>query len=601
MPIDPLVSLAFSVQSNKGVYALLLGSGISRSAGVPTGWEVVLDLINKLATIEGEQPDPTPEQWFKARHNEEPNYAKLINELTQTAAERSELLRSYFEPTEDERSQGIKSPTPAHRAIAELMRLGYFRVILTTNFDRLLERALRDVGIEPTVVSTPDAIKGAVPLAHARCTIIKLHGDYLDYRLKNTPTELAVYEKPMNNLLDRVLDEFGLIVCGWSGLYDTALRAAIERCPNRRYPMYWTARDSLGDIAEKLINQRKGIVVKIQGADQFFAALQDSVLALDSFQDNDPISQKVAVARIKKYLSGPEHRINFHDLLISETERVTVKLSGSAFPVQGVQYSPNLLADRLSSYEDCCSVLLSMGATAAYWSGPDHYPVILKCLRRLIEDPEPPNGITTLIDLRRYPALLFFYVTCLSAIAGDNYALVARIFEEPIRLEPYSNTGLLVTLFHQYVVLEENFQKSIPGREQDFTPLSNRLFEYLRPYFKESIPSNLSYESDFDWFEYLIGLIYCYHKEDWGEHEKAKAEGKELRGVWGPLGCFVRRHPFQPEWIIHKMEIKNGLLPERLAKVRGAFFPGNTGAHSRLLLAKEAFEKCIMSEASRRR
>lgn len=98
MPIDSLVSLAFSVQSNKGVYALLLGSGISRSAGVPTGWEVVVDLINKLATIEGEQPDPTPEQWFKARHNEEPNYAKLINELTQTAAERSTaeiLFRAY--------------------------------------------------------------------------------------------------------------------------------------------------------------------------------------------------------------------------------------------------------------------------------------------------------------------------------------------------------------------------------------------------------------------------------------------------------------------------------------------------------------------------
>ncbi len=39
--IEPIVSLAFSLHANKGVYALLLGSGVSRSAGIPTGWEVV--------------------------------------------------------------------------------------------------------------------------------------------------------------------------------------------------------------------------------------------------------------------------------------------------------------------------------------------------------------------------------------------------------------------------------------------------------------------------------------------------------------------------------------------------------------------------------
>ncbi len=34
--IDPVLSLAVSMHAQKGVYALLLGSGISRSAGVPT-------------------------------------------------------------------------------------------------------------------------------------------------------------------------------------------------------------------------------------------------------------------------------------------------------------------------------------------------------------------------------------------------------------------------------------------------------------------------------------------------------------------------------------------------------------------------------------
>jgi hypothetical protein len=52
--IDPLVSLAFSLHTNRGAYALLLGSGVSRAAGIPTGWEVVLDLTERVAQLEGE-------------------------------------------------------------------------------------------------------------------------------------------------------------------------------------------------------------------------------------------------------------------------------------------------------------------------------------------------------------------------------------------------------------------------------------------------------------------------------------------------------------------------------------------------------------------
>ena len=52
--IGPIISLVFSMHSSKGVYALLLGSGISRSAEIPTGWEVTLNLIRKFANLSGE-------------------------------------------------------------------------------------------------------------------------------------------------------------------------------------------------------------------------------------------------------------------------------------------------------------------------------------------------------------------------------------------------------------------------------------------------------------------------------------------------------------------------------------------------------------------
>jgi hypothetical protein len=46
-----MTRLAVAIYHNKGAYALLLGSGLSRSAGIPTGWELTLDLIRQIAAV----------------------------------------------------------------------------------------------------------------------------------------------------------------------------------------------------------------------------------------------------------------------------------------------------------------------------------------------------------------------------------------------------------------------------------------------------------------------------------------------------------------------------------------------------------------------
>jgi len=44
---DSTAQIAFSMFENKGVYAVLLGSGVSRSAGIPTGWEITMELVKR--------------------------------------------------------------------------------------------------------------------------------------------------------------------------------------------------------------------------------------------------------------------------------------------------------------------------------------------------------------------------------------------------------------------------------------------------------------------------------------------------------------------------------------------------------------------------
>ena len=53
---------------------------------------------------------------------------------------------------------------------------------------------------------------GIVPLAHSPCTLIKVNGEYLDTRLRNTDGQLRKYDAPLNRVLDQVFDECGLIL-----------------------------------------------------------------------------------------------------------------------------------------------------------------------------------------------------------------------------------------------------------------------------------------------------------------------------------------------------------------------------------------------------
>jgi hypothetical protein len=251
----PFDALALSLHHSPGVHAILVGSGLSRAAGIPTGWEIALDLIRRLAALDGVTEHDDWAKWYRDKYGKEPSYSEILDALASTPAERRAILHGYIDAPE---GGDTRKPTKAHYAIAQLVASGAVRVIITTNFDRLIENALREAGIEPTVIASDDAIAGATPLVHAKCTVIKVHGDYLDARIKNTDEELVDYSPAMNALLDQVFDNFGLLAVGWSGEWDTALRSSILRAPSRRYPFYWATRGSVGGLAQDPLDQRGG-------------------------------------------------------------------------------------------------------------------------------------------------------------------------------------------------------------------------------------------------------------------------------------------------------------------------------------------------------
>lgn len=376
--VKPELSLAFSVHSAPGTYAFLLDSGVSRVAGVPTGWEVTLDLTRRLAAAEGESADD-PEVWYRERFGSTPNYSEVVNALAPTRDERRTLLQGYFEPHEEDREEGRKVPTEAHRAIARLCSKHYVRVVLTTNFDRLLERALEAEGVSPIVIDTPDAIEGAPPLQRSGCTVVKINGDYLDTRIKNTPEELDEYDPRVNELLGRIFDEYGLVISGWSGTYDTALIDVLKRSGGRRYMTYWVSRGEPSESERSLTGFVEGISIEAEGADEFFADLLEKVEALETFGGDDPLAAPVAVATAKRYLDDPERYVRLREFVNTVGREAREKLLGKGrFPldwglksgygsVENAKVAEEIRR-RIVAYEKVCEAAVGVMAAGGYYA-----------------------------------------------------------------------------------------------------------------------------------------------------------------------------------------------------------------------------------------
>ena len=506
MPSSPAVSLASSIHAGPGTYALLVGSGVSREARVLTGWDVALDLIRRFAAALGQDPGEDLIGWYRSHAGGEPDYSSLLEDLAPSREDRRSLLESYFEPTDDERDEGTKIPTAAHRAIADLVKGGYVKAIVTTNFDRLLELALAEVGVVPTVISSPAHAEGALPLVHSGCTIIKVHGDYLSPDLKNTVEELDSYDPAIDVLLDRVFDEYGLVVCGWSARWDTALRNAMLRTPNRRFATYWMHRGNLTAEAEELIAHRRAIPMQIADADTAFEALGQTVTALAELADRQPGDTAAAVARLKRYLPDPTHRIRLSDLITAETEHLIGQVAD--LPVDADDVAA-IYEQRMRTYEEASARLTTLLAVGARFSDTaQHDQLWTETVDRLANRPLADSGSVPMIKMQQYPTLLAMYAVALGSAAANRVEAVARLLSTITAQAQNYRTRLVAAVNAWEVFSLDVLEQQVGGFKNARVPVSTRLFQVLRPITAEFMPDDRRYETLFDEVEYLFGVTY---------------------------------------------------------------------------------------------
>lgn len=541
--LSPLVSLATSVHSQPGVYAVMLGSGVSTGAGLLTGWGVVTELVARVAAASA--PDDAdavsaaradPELWWSQNGEGELGYSSLLEQLAPSAAARQGLLAGFFEPGSDDETP-VRQPSKAHRAIAELVRRGSVKVIVTTNFDRLMEQALDAVGVSPQVISRPEAVNGMAPLAHSGATVIKLHGDYRDLGTRNTPSELSDYPAEWMGLLDQVFDEYGLIVSGWSADWDVALVGALEQSTSRRYPLYWDQRSSRGDTAKRLLAGRGGIVLPSSSADDLFGELVESLEALDRLSA-PPLTTAMAVARLKRYLLDPVRRIDLHDLVMGVVDGVVDSIAAQPVSsVDGSEVTWQVVDDAIDAHVrsmDQLAPLLIEGV----WHDSDgvHDRLWVDAVQRLVDAGAtfPPQFNQALRSVRLIPALVAVAVISITATRRNREGLLITITTE---VEGQTHSGFeqqanAAQLLHYQRLFTDDWAKNLPrwaGTNGWVYPTSHLFATEIRRFFTDLIPDEEEFLMAYRGFEYRIGLIQEYTP---GHH----AMSGEYVGEWAWRG-----------------------------------------------------------------
>jgi hypothetical protein len=473
--------LALAMQAAPGFYALLLGSGISSSARIPTGWDIVLDLLRRLAAARGITPIPNSEKellaWYEtwrgdANAPELPDYSWLITQVYPDP-ERELALQQHFDVTEEERHErgaDYKSPTAAHKAIARLVKKGYVRLVVTTNFDRLLENALTAEGVEPTAV-TYEQLGNIKPLHCYSHMIVKLHGDYKTSKLRNSEEQLSCYCEEMSEFLRRVFRDYKWIICGWSAQYDKALAGCFTSAKCRWHPVWIDIRELSGPSRElaEIIGADKQAVPG--GADAFFRDLEERVMAIEDIRTPPPSSPEIAAAMLKRCLSGPyQDFIRAHDMIVDEARQVAEIFKSAALPlvITGTQAALKEEIDRrISFYNTTSNILSRIVAVAVEWSPKELHSTLLRVISELvsaIDFTRKGSFNLDLMYLQLYLTMKIYYIIGILCVRNQNNILIADMLRIQLPDVVIQNNSELIYQLHTATILRPFEEQQIVHR-----------------------------------------------------------------------------------------------------------------------------------------
>lgn len=371
MEIDPILPLSISIAEGIGTYAVFLGSGASKEADIPTGGEILhdtLELLYKLKNNTEEVSDEEIEEWYNESELKGYNYSKILEELCPSREERRVYLEKHFIN---------KKPTQTHHLIANMVKNGLIKIIITTNFDRLMEDALNSADVDYTIISSGEELTASHPREHSHCWLLKLHGDYKRLTIKNTTKELEKLDLNIESELQEIIDRYGIVVMGYSGS-DEGVMSCFEK-RNSKYTLYWLTRSEPTDRIKELIDKDEGRLIVRKSADNFLKEL----------------SSKIKIFKIHKTGETPEFLLNQVIQYLKDNDTVsireTIKKEWKRIRDQWYEKYDNYQERStesqvcLDEFDEYCNSITAIGLVLIEFDNNDFFDEIIKLLQKIYD------------------------------------------------------------------------------------------------------------------------------------------------------------------------------------------------------------------------
>ena len=470
--------------------AWFFGAGTSASAGIPTGYDMILDFKTRLFCAATGLPRRGRPEATRFGGNE-----SRCTSMVQTAYRRldhqrnmPQLSRPSIRPKRrDGHTSRMRSDSDRHRSVTVLFAaLVCQRLVpcaFTTNFDPLIENSVVAADdqlaagdrVHVTVAALDSVERAERCLRDSSWPLIaKLHGDYKSDRLMNTPTELT-----QDTALRRVLlgtgARFGFAVAGYSGRDQSVMDALLEIAAQEGgFPggLYWFTRPrtpilpAVHELLETAAGNTTARLIEVENFDELAGELDRQVVhtpALESVVRGARIEPRLVPVTIPTDYSAsfPVLRCSALPLLEMPTEARRVELETPATTREVQQ----LLRD-----SDARAVAACRGTTVAVFGRDEAVLAALSSLRPRLA------GTVPLDPANDSWALGLVYEALVRALAPrrplrpvlrrTGHALIVRPPDPDRRDQVANNNRVLLRAIQQ--AYSEAITGSVPPRGSPF-------------------------------------------------------------------------------------------------------------------------------------
>jgi len=507
-----MLKICSSIYTNPGAYALIIGSGLSTTAGIETAYGIQIQLAKEILQMKKLLPDPDmdPEEieGFFIEKVGEFSYESLLRYHNETSTERAFCIKKFIEPTEEDKEAGRRILTESHNTIAKLVEKGYIKIIITPNFDRLIESALTIENINYHYAYNVEDLDKLLPLVHMNnCVIIKPNGDYLSTETKNLNFELDSYHEKMESYLSEIAKTYGIITFGWSVKYDKALKRILSNNPCKHFGSYITRYNSQWEEeAEELKNKRFMRVIDIDAGEDFFESILDGIESLEQLSTTE---KKVNLETFKRFVVNPSKETQIYSLITNEIQAVKDKVKNIMAKTLDHEYF------KFDGFELLCEATYRLSEYLAWLSYIDIEGKYSYLATRAIESLSSNKlyNQNELENLWNIPSTYLTYVTGICCLKRYNYSYLKACLLKPSILMPGLNNS------RQKAILLNNLTalSCISDQSRIFEESSN-MYRKL----KEVLIKTQIFNDEEDFTHHFLQFQLVFHTTEGFQNKKDK-------------------------------------------------------------------------------